>query len=144
MIVYLDTSALVKQFLDEPGTERVLSLLREAQLIATSLIAYAEVRAALARAVRMGILTASQRKAAVASLDAIWPDYFKVSVSESVVLRAGGLADKYALRGYDAVHLASAVELSHAVEEPLHFAAWDKRLLSAAGGERLHPIGGKG
>ena len=49
MILYLDTSSLVKLYVDEPGSEDVLRLVDQAELVTTSVVAYAEARAALAR-----------------------------------------------------------------------------------------------
>jgi len=57
MIVYLDTSALVKLFIDEPETTVVADALNDASAVFTHMITYAEARAALAKAVRMQRIT---------------------------------------------------------------------------------------
>ena len=54
MTVYLDTSSLVKLFLEESGSDQVRALVADATAIATSVVAYAETRAALARRRRNG------------------------------------------------------------------------------------------
>ncbi|MEK7696897.1 MAG: type II toxin-antitoxin system VapC family toxin, partial [Pseudomonadota bacterium] len=55
MILYLDTSALVKLYVREAGSGEVKKLARESAALATSIVAYAEVRAAFARLMREGV-----------------------------------------------------------------------------------------
>jgi uncharacterized protein len=52
LILYLDTSTLVKLYAEEEGTETVERAADEAEAIATSVVAYAEPRAAFARKLR--------------------------------------------------------------------------------------------
>ncbi len=54
MILYLDTSALVKLYVSEEGSEIVRGAVESAGRVATSRIAYAEARAALAPAYWLG------------------------------------------------------------------------------------------
>jgi predicted nucleic acid-binding protein len=66
-------------------------------------------------------------------LDAIWPAFDRLSVSEKVVYDAGDLADRRSLRGFDAIHLASAL-----LQAPgIAVATWDERLSDAAEAEGL-------
>ena len=58
MILYLDASALVKRYVTERGSKDVIALTAGAKAVATSLISRAEVSAALARAVRLGVVDA--------------------------------------------------------------------------------------
>jgi uncharacterized protein len=57
MILYLDTSSLIKIYVDEPGSEIVRRLLGQASIVSTSVIAYPESRTALGRLRREGTLT---------------------------------------------------------------------------------------
>lgn len=132
MIVYLDTSALVKLYvMEEDGRELVRRVVEESERIATSTVAYAEARAGLARIQREGIFTAEELRRAVTDLDEDWPTYDRLNVSDPVSYLAGGLAERHALRGYDSVHLASAVRLSERFGD-LRFLAFDGRLNDAA------------
>jgi predicted nucleic acid-binding protein len=54
-------------------------------------------------------LSTAQHAHAKAALDGHWQDVYVVEVTEPVVEDAGDLAEQEALRGYDAVHLASAL-----------------------------------
>lgn len=141
MVVYLDTSALVKLYVEEEeGGELVRRAVEKSERTATSTIAYAEARAGLARKQREGLFTAEELRRAVSDLDDDWLTYARLNVSNPVVRQAGELAERHALRGYDAVHLASAVRLSERFED-LRFLAFDDRLNDAARGAKLAVYG---
>jgi uncharacterized protein len=79
-------------------------------------------------------LTARAHESAVAELDALTAELVIVGVDEALAQRAGDLADERALRGYDAVHLASAVALGPG--ETI-LVTWDRDLSNAAVGAGL-------
>ena len=64
-------------------------------------------------------------------MDEEWRTYDRLAVSNSVAYRAGEMAELYALRGFDAVHLASAALLAEWFGD-LRFLAFDGRLINAA------------
>lgn len=134
MILYLDSSALVKRFVDEPGSAAVVAAIAQASAVLTHLIAYPEIRAALARAARMQRLDAPAQDALVAELDRVWPMLDIVAVTDSLAHRAGELAQIYGLRGYDSVHLAAASMARESLGPgaDLHFGAFDAALCAAA------------
>ena len=68
---------------------------------------------------------------AVEGLDREWGSYERLAVSNLVAYRACELAEKHALRGFDAVHLASALRLAEHFKD-LSFLAFDERLTNAA------------
>jgi uncharacterized protein with PIN domain len=72
LILYLDSSALVKLFAEETGSELVRAAVDQAARSYTHLISYAEVRAALARALREGRETPGTLKIHKQELDALW------------------------------------------------------------------------
>ena len=114
MILYLDTSSLVKLYLEEPGTPEVERLAVEASLLCTSAVAYAEARSALARLCREGSLSSEGFAKAKADLDQNWKLYLVVEVTAEVLRAAGDLAEAHALRGFDSIHLASFLHLVRA------------------------------
>jgi predicted nucleic acid-binding protein len=73
----------------------------------------------------------------VKDLDRDWGNYFIVEVSESVAKLGGELTDKHPLRGFDALHLASALFLKSRTHEKILFFCFDERLKSAAEAEGL-------
>lgn len=140
MILYLDTSALVKVYVQEPKSALVRENVQQADSLATSRIAYAEARAALARKRREEGLSRTDYRTVVGDLNKDWPDYFVIDVTESVVQAAGILAESYALSGADAIHLASAVALMKQAGDHVMFCCFDGRLLSAARKEDLQVV----
>lgn len=108
MILYLDTSALVKVFVDEPGRAEVVEAVGRGSAIATAMVSYAEARATFARLLREERLTAREHSDVVEQLDVRWRSYKRPPVTNELVGAAGELAERFSLRGYDAVQLASA------------------------------------
>ncbi len=119
----------MKLLLVEPGTAEVQAAWRDAESRAASVALLAEARAALAAARRDGRQTAREHGGAVESLVTLWREIDGVELTEGLAMRAGELAEVYALRGYDAVHLASA----EAIAEPdTTLVTADRDLASAA------------
>ncbi len=137
MILYLDTSALVKLYVAEPGSEEVREMVRAAQIVATSRVAYLEARAGIAKKFRAGELSESARRQIVEELKSDWERYFIVEVSQSVIELGGELVDKHPLRGFDALHLASALLLKARISSPVNFSCFDERLKEVAQAEGL-------
>lgn len=132
MILYLDASALVKRYVAEAGSADVAAAIAEARLLATAIISRAEVTAALAKAVRLGLATRNDAAAGLADFEADWPDLIRLEVSEAVVARAASVAWQQGLRGYDAVHLASALQWQAALGDPVTVATYDRELWRGA------------
>ena len=137
MIVYLDTSALVKLFVDEPGSEEVLAWAAEATTVACSSIGFPEAVSAFSRRLRSGSLARAVYDRVLDELDRQWDDIATVSVDERL---AGDLARRHPLSGADAVHLAAALTLS-AAGLPIALCAYDERLSQAATAEGLRSLG---
>ena len=132
MILFLDTSALVKLYIVEDGSESTHRAARQAEILAVSRIAWAEFHAAIARRVRTVPADEPALDEARSALASQWPDFLVVEVSQRVVELAGEHADLYALRAYDAVQLATADHLARQSEKPVKFACFDRRLNKAA------------
>ena len=133
MTLYLDTSSLVKLYIAEPGSDAVRRLVNQAIVVATSAIAYPETRAALARRRRERALSPAAFAFATRAFEDDWSRYLAVDVSASICREAGGLAERYRLRGYDSVHLASYLEVARrAGARETRFSSFDQRLNRAA------------
>jgi predicted nucleic acid-binding protein len=129
LIVYFDTSALVKLIFDEPGSELAVELWDRADLLLSSQLVYPESRAALAAAARGDRIGESAHVSAVATLEDLYAQLRTVAIDESLARHAGDLAAQHAMRGYDAVHLACALQLHG---EHILLATWDNALNAAA------------
>jgi len=138
MIVYLDTSSLVKLYVKEEDSSHVVELVDASEITATSLIAYTESRAAFARRFREKAFSPREYKRLVSFFNEDWENYFVVNVTKNLVLMAGDLAEKHSLRGYDAIHLCSAVRLHQELSSPVTFSCADQRLQKASALEELH------
>ncbi len=136
MIYFLDTSALVKRYVAASGSERVRKLFRRKAEIAVARIDGAEAFAALARAVRMNVLTAEERDRAFAQLELDLAAARIVEIRRAVVVLVRELVVRWPLRAYDAVQLACAMRLA---AEGLAVDLWcaDGELANAARGEGL-------
>ena len=133
MNVYLDTSSLVKLYVEEAGSGKVRDLVAEAEIVATSIVAYPETRAALARLRRSRHLTPAGFRAAKRTFEHQWPAFLTLDVTAPVSHEAGQFAERYALRGFDALHLASfAVIARRARPVETRFSSFDDRLNNAA------------
>lgn len=132
MAVYLDTSAILKLYVAEEGSEVARRCVSAAAQVASCRIAYAEMRAALAAARRLDRLSASQHGEILGAFQRDWHHYHVVSVTQELVEEAGDLAERHDLRGYDAVHLAAARLLHNWMPASVTLLAWDRDLTRAA------------
>ena len=73
-------------------------------------------------------LSARTHAAGLARLDDLYDQVDVIEIDDALVRRSAALASRYALRGYDAVHCASAEQLT---DPDLVAATGDQRLLSA-------------
>ena len=128
MIGYFDTSAFVPLLVVEPSTPLCRRFWDDADAVVSSRLLYVEAAAALAQAVRIGRIADEEGRSAVTLLDELWDEFEVVEVDELLVGQAAALARCYALRGYDAVHCASAQQLD---DDDVVVAAGDRRLLTA-------------
>lgn len=135
MIFYADASVIVKRYLREAGSDQVRTLFAEASLAATALVSRAEVSAALAKSVRVGVLTRGDGESALRQFRAHWPDMFRLRVTEAVAARADELAWRHGLRGYDTIHLATALGWGVGLGEAAALATYDHQLWRAAQSE---------
>jgi predicted nucleic acid-binding protein len=133
-LVYFDASALMKLVVDEQGTDLAVTLWDGCDAPLSSRLAYPEVCTALAAASRNHDLRDDEVALARESWEEFWAAVRPVELTSAVTRLAGQLTRRHALRGADAVHLASAL----AVADPdLVVAAWDRRLHAGAAAERL-------
>ena len=141
MILYLDTSAWIKVYIDEYHSEAVREAVIHSEAVSTHTVTYPETRATLARLRRENRLTPEGLDTAKAAFAGDWVRFARVQASESLLTRAGELAELLSLRGYDSVHLAAAEHVRVQSSAEVLFACFDSRLNRAAevlGLETLH------
>jgi predicted nucleic acid-binding protein len=132
MILYLDTSALVKRYVVESESKDVNGLIQQADSVGSALLTRVEMASALAKAVRLNWV--EENNAEMAWLDFLseWLSFTRLSVTPGLVERAARLAWDYGLRGYDATHFAAALMWQEVLETPVTLATYDRELWLAA------------
>lgn len=145
MLCYIDSSAVVKRYAPEKGSEWVKSIVEPAEgnTIYLGQIGVVEIAAALSRKARTQELNQDDYEAALwlFLMDVRNEEYVIVPLNDHVVELAVNLTRLHPLRGYDAVHLATAIVLHatlvKAESPPLVFISADGALCEAARGEGL-------
>ncbi|MBI4310094.1 MAG: type II toxin-antitoxin system VapC family toxin [Candidatus Omnitrophica bacterium] len=137
MILYCDSSALIKLYLREDGSPYVIGLCEKAQEKVISAVGYAEVCSGIYRKGRSGDLTASSRHKAIRDLDRDWRAIIKVNLSDEVNQIAKRILSRNPLRAFDALHLASALYFQKKSASDICFLSFDERQKAAASYEHL-------
>lgn len=132
MILYLDTSAVVKLYVSELHEDIVLSAFREAQVKATHVLAHVETWSAFARLHRTGKLSARQWKGVRKEFTSDWTNYLQIMADEPNIQRAAELVEGFELRAYDGLHLAAADYLRTNATAEVTFGCFDQQLNRAA------------
>jgi hypothetical protein len=135
MLYYLDSSAWVKRYFDEAGSEVVDGLFSQSETLGCSPLGLVEVGSAMARKRTAGSVSVGEFEARRASLLKDWRHFLRSEPSPSIMQRAFDLTDTCSLRGADAVHLASALALKEELDlgfDEFTFVASDAELKAAA------------
>lgn len=142
-IYYVDSSALVKIYMNETGSNwmRQLYISDSAEMLCTSVLSRVEVVAALARRMRMQELNGVEFDDLCTQFNYDFALYFApIAVSDDVIVLADALLRKYSLRSYDALHIASARKLRNLLRSEfsaIRFISADAHLNLAALSERF-------
>jgi predicted nucleic acid-binding protein len=138
VIVYCDTSALVKCYCREAESDGVLRLRRSAEATAICVIGHAEFHSALNRKRREGHLSEGDGDRVLSGFGLDWEGLVRVDVSPELSRIAARLLRAYPLRAFDALHLAAAVLLRGRLRSAeVVFAGFDERQCQAAVQEGL-------
>ncbi len=132
MILYLDTSALVKAYIAEEFSHDVMSHISNADIISTHRIAFIEAHAAFAQLNRENKLTDLELNTTKQVFVNDWRNYLQIENTQALMEHAVDLAEAFALRAYDSVHLAAAAMLSKQSNQMIIFACFDRHLNKAA------------
>jgi predicted nucleic acid-binding protein len=132
MVVYMDTSAIVKRYFEEHRSEDVIALWRSASHLIASSVAYAETMACIWRKVGESDLDSKTSQMLVTTFRHDWTSFVRIEVNDELNGYIDEVAAAHPLRGFDAIHLASALLIHGSLPEPFVFACFDKALSSAA------------
>jgi uncharacterized protein len=135
-LYFLDTSALVKLYVREVGTERLLRLADRAtsNRLAVLALAQVEIHSAVRRRERAGDIDVSIASLILDNLDHDMQGRFlRQTLNDPVLDMACALVDRHFLRAYDAIQLAGCLSMKVAAgADALVFVCSDRRLLQAA------------
>lgn len=132
MILYLDTSALIKLYVDETFSETVLSAVKDSKIVSTQVISYVEAHAAFARLQRENKITQTEHEKVKADLINDWESFLQVKCIPSILQQAAKLTELFSLRSYDSIQLASAQYLFKNSQQIVSFGCFDHKLNQAA------------
>ncbi|MBU0544259.1 MAG: type II toxin-antitoxin system VapC family toxin [Proteobacteria bacterium] len=132
MIMYLDTSALVKRYFREPYSDDVINNWKSATHIVTSFVAYAETMASIYRKKRESDLPDTIIQKIIDSFRNDWESFIRVEVNAELNICIDKVVERYPLRGFDSIHLASAMVIRERLYDDFVFACFDDRLVRAA------------
>jgi uncharacterized protein len=142
-LYFLDTSALVKLYVQEPGTDRLLPLIRDQSenRFAVLTLSVVEIRSAIRRRQRAGDIEAGVATAIIEIVQSHMETRFiRQVINDTVIDTALEMIDRYALRAYDAAQLAGCLVLCEIAAEAYTFVCSDRRLLEAARSEQLRVL----
>lgn len=133
MTLYLDTSVIVKLYVREDDSDEVMASIAEANLVATSLLAYPETCAAFERRRRDRSVKPAALKAARQAFEADWPSWIAVGIDADLAAHSARLAEQHGLRAADAIHLAAFERvLATSDDDDVRFLCADDRVSKAA------------
>lgn len=135
MILYLDTSALVKRYVAESGSREVVALIEQADTVGTAALTQVEMASALAKSARLKWIAPEEARTAWQDFLEHWLSFIRIPVSAIILERASGLAWQHGLRGYDAVHLATTLFWQESLGEEVTLATFDLQLWES--GQRI-------
>lgn len=139
-MIYFDSSAMVKRYLDEEGSYTVNKVLDEASVVATSILTYPEMVSAFIRKQRMREISKDTYAKISSALESEWSYFFVIQFSDQLYPAIRRIIEMHGLKAADSIHLASALWLKHSVKENVSFVSSDTSLLKAAGMEKLSVV----
>ena len=140
MDFFFDTSAVFKLYIQEERSDVYAALLQESPLIYVSSLSWVEFHSALRLRVAQKHLTLRDREEVLHRFTQDWKTFLQVELKESVVHQAAQFVTKHSLKALDAIQLASAVEVSEVLGDPVAFLTADRQLDSAARREKLSTL----
>ena len=132
MILYLDTSALVKRYFREPFSDDIIDRWKSANQIVTSFVAYAETVASIYRKKREEDLGDTLVRKIKDSFQQDWMTFIRVEINDELNMYIDHVISQHQLRGFDAIHLASAIVIQENIPDDFLFACFNDRLSRAA------------
>ena len=131
-MVYFDSSALIKRYVLETGSDLVDRIVARHKPQGTTRLTYVEVHAAFARRKRERLLSAADYNKIVREFETDFEAFGRIEVRAEIVNSAKDLSIQHGLKTLDSIHLASALRFGKQIGKPIMFVSADQQLLKAA------------
>jgi predicted nucleic acid-binding protein len=141
VFIYLDSSVLIKKYFDEFASELVLKIWNENRYFAISQVGYSEILGTINKKQKIDKFSDKVKTSITKQFKRDWDELIKINVDQTINLELERIHSKYLLRGFDAIHLVSAIILFRELEEETLFLSADDNLAKAAKKDGLN-IGG--
>ena len=122
----------MKRYFYEPYSDDVISIWKAATQIVTSFVTYAETMASMYQKKRESDLSDTLINNIADSFQLEWESFVRVEVNDKLNEYIDRVVKKYPLRGFDAIHLASAIVINERFPEDFVFACFDDKLVGVA------------
>jgi predicted nucleic acid-binding protein len=136
-VIYFDSSALVKRYIEEEGSDKVNALLKEGSFAVVSSLAYSEILAAITRRHKAGDIETCGLERIKKAFKADWVFLTVVEMHKEIFQSIDEVITRHALKGASSIHLSTALWLKKTTKEDVVFVASDLELLKAARAEKL-------
>ncbi|EMJ85406.1 MULTISPECIES: type II toxin-antitoxin system VapC family toxin [Leptospira] len=132
MFFYLDSSVLVKKYFDEFASDTVLKIWKENRYLAISQVGYSEILGTINKKQKIDKFSDKTKESIIKQFRYDWDQLVKINVDHTINSELDRIHSKYLLRGFDAIHLVSAILLFRELEEETFFLSADDNLATAA------------
>lgn len=136
-MIYFDSSALVKRYIEEQGSDKVNALLKDGSYAVVSRLAYPEILAAITRRHKAGDIETCGFERIKKAFKADWAFLAVVEMHKELFQSIDEVIARHALKGADSIHLSTALWLKKTTKRNVVFVASDLELLKAAKAEKL-------
>jgi predicted nucleic acid-binding protein len=139
-MIYLDSSALVKRYIEESGSTRVSDILTESDWVVVSRLVYAEVLSAITRRHKAGNISTRNFERISLAFKSDWDRFVVMELRNEVWGFVERIIARHALKAADSIHLSTALWLQQSLKTEVFFISSDIELLKAAQKEKLKII----
>lgn len=137
MNIFIDTSALIKRYVNEIGSDTIDSLLSKTDIIYVSIITEIESFSTLRRLLYDKQITKREFLQLSKEIEKDFQFFTIIDFDESVIFLAKSLIMKHGLKTLDSIQLSSAILIKDSID---YFVCCDNRLVTAANKEKLKTI----
>ncbi len=138
MFAYLDSSVLIKKYFQEDGSNHIPEIWKNSKYLAISQVGYSEILATMNRKQKIDRFNDKIKSNLIRQFKEDWSYLIRINVDSLLNIELEDIHKNHHLRGFDAIHLASAKLLFKVLREDILFLSADVNLSLAAGNEGIN------